>query len=85
MCPNDKKTGASGAWEPIKTAINPNKDGSNMPNPQNASKANTGLELIDWNFTLNGNSYHPDKMSRNYTLKRLLPMAHSEGYSDSTS
>ena len=36
---------------------------------------------MDWNFVINGNSYHPETITRNYTVKRLLPMTHSEGYS----
>ena len=54
---------------------------SSLANEQLATRADLGVEFLDWNFVINGNSYHPETMTRNYTIKRLLPMTHSEGYS----
>lgn len=56
--------------------------GSNLANPQVAPGTADGVELVDWNLVLNGNSYHPERITRQYTQKRILPMVHSEGFTD---
>ena len=41
--------------------------------------ANSGLELVDWKLTLNGQDRHSEQIGRDYAVQRLLPMHHSEG------
>lgn len=45
---------------------------------------NKGLELIEWKLTLNGQDRHSETIGRDYTVRRLLPLHHSEGTNANT-
>ena len=56
--------------------------GSDQANPETEQAADTGVEFLSWQLVFNGQNYMPNDISRQYTMKRILPLTHSEGYKD---